>query len=534
MKSWFSLLVFVAATFVAMAHQGHYENIIFKKWHFKNDEKTIEGSYSFSKDGKVFVETPQQTLTSFPMERLTDEDQKFVQSKNQTIQQLQQQYNQTSKQSSWAGFVTSFLWLFFLAGLVVAVKRGQKSIGKPMLASFVVIAVIGFYGFTSKITTILNTDPNFIDSAFKSFKPHVNTFWDNNYFYVESKGIPTTHNMMVGISNHGWQQQVPIPQCYIGTNAWSIPLNPIIAANPVPVNANHFTRGAIAIAANGVAIFNPFTNTGVDALVDGQLDNYGGHCGRADDYHYHIAPLHLYSHTSATLPIAFALDGFAVYGSVEPDGSPMKSLDANHGHYGDNGVYHYHGTTAFPYMIGNMVGKVTEDTTFQIVPQAKARAVRPWLTPLSGALITSCVPNTTNNGYVLTYTLNGQTNTVDYSWDTNGIYTFKFTGPNGTTVSTFNGFKQCNVPTAVQEWVELESIIQIYPNPITDVLFLQLGNKDMEKDFQTMAIYSITGQKVAEKKEWTNNWSLRHLPKGSYFLKINFKNSDFSKKIILE
>jgi hypothetical protein len=153
----------------------------------------------------------------------------------------------------------------------------------------------------------------------------------------------------------------------------------VIAATPVPVNPQHFIRGALALAVNGIPIFNPFTNTGVDALVDGQLDNFGGHSGRADDYHYHIAPLSLYSQTSPTMPIAFGLDGFPIYGSKEPDGSDMKALDANHGHYGSNGVYHYHGTTAYPYMIGSMVGKVTEDATMQIIPQATATPVRPSL-----------------------------------------------------------------------------------------------------------------------------------------------------------
>jgi len=52
---------------------------------------------------------------------------------------------------------------------------------------------------------------------------------------------------------------------------------------------------------------------------------------------------------------------FALYGSKEPDGSPMQPLDANHGHFGSNGVYHYHGTTTYPYSIGKMVGKVTLD-----------------------------------------------------------------------------------------------------------------------------------------------------------------------------
>jgi hypothetical protein len=106
----------------------------------------------------------------------------------------------------------------------------------------------------------MGNDPVWMDSAFAPFRPAVNTRWDNNWFYVESKGIPA-HNMMVGITS--WQQQVPIYQCYIGTNAWSIPMNPVKAITPVPVNNQHFLRGAVAIAANGVPIFNPYTNTGL-------------------------------------------------------------------------------------------------------------------------------------------------------------------------------------------------------------------------------------------------------------------------------
>ena len=132
--------------------------------------------------------------------------------------------------------------------------------------------------------------------------------------------------------------------------------------NPIPVDEIHFTRGAIAVAVNGVPIFNYHTNTGVDSYLDGQLDNYGGHCGRADDYHYHIAPLHLYAYTNSSLPIAYGLDGFPVFGEFEPDGSAMQVLDDNHGHW-YNGEYHYHGTSAAPYTIGRMAGVVTEDVS---------------------------------------------------------------------------------------------------------------------------------------------------------------------------
>ena len=57
-------------------------------------------------------------------------------------------------------------------------------------------------------------------------------------------------------------------------------------------------------------IFNPLNNRGDDAYLFGELDNFGGHCGRADDYHYHLAPVHLEKTIGKGLPIAYALDGY--------------------------------------------------------------------------------------------------------------------------------------------------------------------------------------------------------------------------------
>ena len=77
----------------------------------------------------------------------------------------------------------------------------------------------------------------------------------------------------------------------------------------------NFFRGAIALAVNGVPIFNPIKNNGVtDTLIAGELDKWGGHCGRADDYHYHVAPVHLEKLTGKGKPLAFALDGYPIYG----------------------------------------------------------------------------------------------------------------------------------------------------------------------------------------------------------------------------
>ena len=344
--------------------------------------------------------------------------------------------------------------------------------------------------------------------------------------------------MMAGIT--GWQQQVPIPQCYVGPNSWSIPLNPQLAANPIPVNTIHFIRGALAVAVNGVPIFNPYTNAGVDAYLAGQLDNFGGHSGRADDYHYHIAPLHLYTQQTSTLPIAYALDGFAVYGSVEPDGSPMDALDVNHGHFGTDGVYNYHGTSSAPYMVGNMVGLVTEDATNQIIPQAQANPVRPGTNPLNGAVITSCVPNGTGNGYILSYTLSGQNYSVDYSWIAGGnpgpyTYTYNFISPSGTTTETYtNGFAQCGITAGTSEIFGPKLGIYLYPNPTTDQLTIALSNKELEKDVKSIEIYSYSGQRVFYTDNFTNKISTHNLKKGGYLLKIKVRGEEITKKLIIE
>jgi hypothetical protein len=108
-------------------------------------------------------------------------------------------------------------------------------------------------------------------APFKAFAPFVSTRWDDRWLYVESDGLPHvpggtkpgtfvfSHPMMVGIT--AWQQQVPLPQSYRGANAWQIPLKPELADTPVSAKEQLF-RGAIALAANGVPIFNPIKNDG--------------------------------------------------------------------------------------------------------------------------------------------------------------------------------------------------------------------------------------------------------------------------------
>ncbi len=263
-----------------------------------------------------------------------------------------------------------------------------------------------------------------IASSFKAFEKSVKVRWDNNFLFVESNGIPD-HSMMVGI--RAWQQQVPLPQSYFGDNAWRIPLHPVPAKNPATAKGR-FLRGAIALAVNGIPIFNPLNNRGDDAYLVGELDEFGGHCGRADDYHYHIAPVHLEKTVGKGQPIAYALDGYPILGYQDPKAPDFAPVDWLGGHKDSAGNYHYHATDKYPYINGGFYGEVVERDG-QVDPQPRAEPVRPALPPMQGAKITKFEKNGANS--VLTYEIQGRPGTVRYTENDNGTVDFVFTDPAG-------------------------------------------------------------------------------------------------------
>ncbi len=267
--------------------------------------------------------------------------------------------------------------------------------------------------------------------AFEAFvkAKAIQTRWDENFLYVESNGMPH-HPMMIGITS--WQQQVPLPQPYVGDNAWRIPLHPVPAQKPLSTKGA-FLRGAIALAANGIPIFNPLNNRGDDAFLFGELDEYGGHCGRADDYHYHIAPVHLENAVGQGLPIAYALDGYPIYGYAEPDGSLVKGLDKFNGHTGKDGHYHYHATKTYPYLNGGFHGEVTERDG-QVDPQPRAEPLREAGSPMRDTKIVG-FEESQPGSYKLTYELKGKPGSVSYDLNQDGSAKFTYVATNGTTDS---------------------------------------------------------------------------------------------------
>lgn len=188
---------------------------------------------------------------------------------------------------------------------------------------------------------------------------------DGTYGYISSIGI-TTAPMMNGITSTNLQ--IPTPQNFQGAKGWKIPLNPAIAASPTSV-----VDGPLGVAINGVPIFNPCTQggcvTGGDTKVLGQLDVCNGHAGRADDYHYHAAPVCMMADQPAgywdTHPLGWALDGFAIFGYNDATGktaardaicggntNPVPNAPAG---------YAYHVTDASPYITGCLIGTPSPD-----------------------------------------------------------------------------------------------------------------------------------------------------------------------------
>jgi hypothetical protein len=456
MKTVFIFLLASIVSITLMAHPGgHFEQdgkLILNTWTLKSG-KEIKGNFSHVKGDRLFLEGVDGHLVSRSFDELSAQDLKLVQFKQARMAALNGG-NEVSVNRSYSPANLSFYVMAFLLLVLLFIKSRRKDrqlVSKAInlnqstqAAVGIMFAIASFYACKKAIVTSAGTTPTniipktrttFLDSSFADYKPGLETRSDASYYYVATSGIPA-HNMMVGITS--WQQQVPIPQLYTGSNSWAIPLQPSYAASPLSTKTN-FMKGAVAVAVNGVPIFNALNNRGEDAYLIGELDNWGGHCGRADDYHYHAAPMHL-SGKAGLKPIAFALDGFAVYGSKEPEGTTMEPLDICHGHTGKNGVYHYHGTSDYPYVIGAMKGTVSTDPLTpapenQILPQAFAKAARPALTPLRDATITD-FKSTASNAYSLTYRIGSKYGYVNYSWDALNKFSFTLIDTAGKSVTT--------------------------------------------------------------------------------------------------
>ncbi len=410
------------------AHEVGHGNS--KTWIINN--KPLQAEFLKYEDGKVFFINDTHSLLSFELEALSPKLQGIILDKYAAISSMNQIEMKTNINTN-SIFIGVGIVLLLISFMFFLKQRKKHHLAYGFIGALLLFFIACSKNDNSDIdeepmSMVPENDISFMKSIFGSFS-EVGTSSDDTYFYVSSNGIPS-HNMMVGITN--WQQQIPIDQDYSGTNSWAIPIRPVLAENPLSTQTN-LLKGAIAIAANGIPIFNPLNNRSEDANAIGELDQWGGHCGRADDYHYHLPPSHLQATIGEGKPVAYAVDGFPVYGET------TEELDEYLGRFNDDGSYQYHTVIQFPYFIAGMRGEVTLDPTTsapenQVIPQATTNGVRPALKPLNGAAITNFQANGTNS-YSLIYSLNSENYRINYGWDNNGLYTYEFINPNGSSIT---------------------------------------------------------------------------------------------------
>ena len=418
------------------AHPGHDHPPDQRTWKDIDGLFEIEASFVLARDDNVQLCKHDGSLIWVPLAKLSREDQAWVRKKVEAIRNLNSSTvpKPTAKIASPPAPTANEaegtdLSPALASGAVVVFAVFALLLRRKPASVPAVVVLLGSVAFLTVVAAPQAQDDKktvpAIQKHFEPFKDKLELRSDDDYLYVGSNGFPD-HPMMIGIK--AWQQQVPLPQPYTGKNAWQIPLHPKLADKPISTKKALY-RGAIALAINGVPIFNALNNRGEDAYLAGELDEYGGHCGRGDDYHYHMAPVHLEKTVGKGNPIAYALDGFPLFGYTDAGGKEPKDLDEFNGRMEKDG-YRYYSTKKYPYINGGMRGEVTVRND-GIEPQPRDAPIRPPGQPLRGAKITDFTRDDVKQTYTLKYDLRGQSFSWKYTINKDSTYSFVFTDGDG-------------------------------------------------------------------------------------------------------
>ncbi|CAN5551794.1 YHYH protein [soil metagenome] len=472
------------------AHPGHAHGPQLRTWFVADGRSTFEASFVLVQDDRVQLLTADETVVWVPLPQLSPADQGWVAARQATIQRINQARTDVAAPvRSVTDPVSPVAILSLLACVALGVTAGgsRPSRGLPYLA---VMAVVGLGGVI--VTGKDLKDSPAMQKHFEPFKEKLKFRSDSDYFYVESEGLPD-HPLMVGITS--WQQQVPLPQPYTGKNAWQIPLHPKLAEKPIS-GKKALYRGAIALAVNGVPIFNALNNRGVDAYLAGELDEFGGHCGRADDYHYHRAPVHLQKQAGKGNPIAYALDGYPLFGYTDASGKEPNDLDEFNGRMENDG-YRYYSTKKFPYVNGGLRGEVTVRND-GVEPQPRAAPLRPAGQPLRGAKITGFTHDASTKSSTLNYELRGKTLSWKYALEKDNSVRFVFVDGEGkeTTETYKRRDSKEGPPPRTEDRVPNAKPVAATPFTLSSPAFKNSGLLPVE--------YTGDGDSVSPPLEWSN------------------------------
>lgn len=262
------------------------------------------------------------------------------------------------------------------------------------------------------------------------FNKSVTVTCNEAYAYVASSTYPE-HEVMTGIT--GTNEQIPVPA--------------IIYAAPIklaPKKADTVTTidAAVGVAVNGVPIYD-YSSQGEldvstydakhDTLVLGQLDICGGHSGRGDDYHYHVAPtcmIDAMKNKGDDAIIGWGYDGYPLYGDKNPDGTEIATgaLDPCNGQADDQFGYRYQTSATPPYIIQCLVGEVDTSKLPRVLPlSGDTQKIRADLRPPQGGVENLKHTASEDGSRTMTYSYQGEEYFTTYSPSSEGenCYDFK-------------------------------------------------------------------------------------------------------------
>jgi len=183
----------------------------------------------------------------------------------------------------------------------------------------------------------IKSDNSLISNA--NWRNGVTTEIQGEYILVTSNGIPENDYSDIPKRNpHTVQEQ---------TFQFKFPISPEYVGDYTPTHT-----GPIGMTLHGAVFFNQFDRDGNDANTRERFDSCNGHAASGGIYHYHQLSGCFEDNESGHSKIfGFVFDGFAMYGYNGVSGVPPNDLDSCNGHT-DTGVYHYHATKEYPYLVG--------------------------------------------------------------------------------------------------------------------------------------------------------------------------------------
>ena len=241
---------------------------------------------------------------------------------------------------------------------------------KRIFSFTLIIVAIGLSAFIAckKNNTTSSNGNTTVPAVYQKIYGATDMYVDGNYIVIKTKDLPdhkspyyqgtqwasTKYEAYNGTNPNYFSNNVAIQQQNL---SFRIPINP-------SVSSNHSATplGPIGVSLNGVPFFNQYAGNGASLGLQelNTFDQYNGHATpMGGTYHYHAEPFWLTINNGKTALLGFLLDGFPVYGPME-NGNPItnSNLDVYHGHFGvtadyPNGIYHYHITSADPYINGS-------------------------------------------------------------------------------------------------------------------------------------------------------------------------------------